>query len=125
MRFRAMLAQRCPHCLEGKVFATFWRMNERCPVCAIRFEREPGYFLMAMFVGYMLGLGALAPVALALYFSQASPQAYIIAFGLTLAVVSPLVFRYARVIWMHIDELLDPRPPGDNSDADHWKKTFH
>jgi uncharacterized protein (DUF983 family) len=124
MRLRAILAMRCPHCLQGKIFSGFWKMNERCPVCGIRFEREPGYFLMAMFVGYMLALGALAPVALLLYFRDASPRAYIIAIGVTLAVLSPLVFRYARIIWMHIDEVLDPRRPGDDGE-DPWKKTFH
>ena len=28
---------------------------------------------------------------------------------IALAIISPLIFRYARVIWMHVDELMDPR----------------
>ena len=31
-------------------------MNERCSVCDLKFEREPGYFLGAMYVSYGLGL---------------------------------------------------------------------
>jgi hypothetical protein len=27
-----------------------------------------------------------------------------------LLLASPLIFHYARVVWMYIDQLLDPRP---------------
>jgi hypothetical protein len=26
------------------------------------------------------------------------------------ALLTPLIFRYARLLWMHTDQLLDPRP---------------
>ena len=31
-------------------------MYERCEVCNLKFEREPGYFLGAMYISYGLGL---------------------------------------------------------------------
>jgi uncharacterized protein (DUF983 family) len=40
----AIVQLRCPRCLQGQVFATLFRMHEQCPVCGLRFEREPGYF---------------------------------------------------------------------------------
>ena len=31
-------------------------MFERCPVCGLKFEREQGYFLGAMYVSYALAI---------------------------------------------------------------------
>ena len=31
-------------------------MHERCPVCGLKFEREPGYFLGAMYFSYLLSI---------------------------------------------------------------------
>ena len=38
-------------------------MFERCPVCDLRFEREPGYFMGAMYISYVLGLLVIAVFA--------------------------------------------------------------
>ena len=51
----SILQQRCPRCRRGKVFRYsvfrgFPKMHERCPVCDLKFEREPGYFLGAMYI---------------------------------------------------------------------------
>jgi len=31
-------------------------MHDRCPACGFHFNREPGYFLGAMYISYGLGL---------------------------------------------------------------------
>jgi len=31
-------------------------MNDRCPACGLRFNREPGYFLGAMYISYGMAL---------------------------------------------------------------------
>lgn len=116
MRLKAILRLRCSHCLEGEVFHTLWGMNARCPVCGVRFEREEGYFLMAIFIGYALGLAAVGPVCLALYLLQTAWLWYVVASGVVLLGLSPLIFRYARVVWLHVDELLDPRETEDEAD---------
>ena len=108
-RLVALLKLRCSHCLQGRVFASLWRMHETCPVCGIRFEREQGYFMMAIFVGYVLSIALLAPVLLALYLIGVTLYVYVLASVLVLFLLSPFIFRYGRVIWLHIDEILDPR----------------
>ncbi len=56
--------QLCPRCREGKIFRRsvwlFPPMHERCPACGLKFEREAGYFLGAMYISYGLGLGIIA-----------------------------------------------------------------
>ncbi len=109
-RLLAMLRFRCPHCLRGPVFAGLWRMYTHCPVCGIRYERESGYFMNSIFIGYVLAFLILVPLMLVLYFRQVSTTTFLIYVSVVVAIVSPFVFRYARVVWMHMDELMDPRP---------------
>lgn len=110
MRWKAAVTGKCPHCLQGKIFRSLWQMNERCAICGIKFEREEGYFMMAIFIGYILSGAVVLPVLLLLYL-LASPTiwGYVIAAAVALVLASPLIFRYGRILWLHIDELLDPR----------------
>jgi uncharacterized protein (DUF983 family) len=112
-RFGAILGQRCPVCLEGAVFRSFLQSNKECPVCGVRFERESGYYLNAMFVAYVIGFLILAPLALFLYFAGVSPLTFLLIISGVLLVAWPLVFRYSRVIWLHVDQMIDPREPPD------------
>lgn len=107
--FAAILLRRCSHCRKGRIFRGFWRMNQDCPECGIHFEREPGYWMMSVFIGYVMYGVILAPVALVLYFQQVPMQTSFIIMGVLIAVLTLPVFIYARVIWLYIDELLDPR----------------
>ena len=108
-RLIAILKQRCPVCLQGRVFHSWLGMNRKCPVCDVYFERETGYFLNAMFAGYALDILLLVPTALWLYFQQVS----VVLFGAVviaeMGLLWPLIFRYARLLWLHIDQVLDPR----------------
>ena len=106
-RLAAVIAQRCPVCLEGSVFRSFLGMHSDCPNCGIHYERESGYFLNAM--AYVIGFVIFAPLALILYFQQVSALWFgVVMLGL-IFVLWPLIFRYSRVIWMHIDQVIDPR----------------
>ncbi len=90
-------------------------MRERCPGCGYVFEREPGYFVGAMYINYgitavlVLGghfiLEALVPLSLA---------THVLLFGAA-AIALPLAFfRHARGLWLAFDFIVDPsgdRPP--------------
>lgn len=108
-RIVAFLLLRCPHCFRGAIFAGLWRMHSHCPVCDIRYERETGYFMNAIFFGYIFGFLVILPLNVVLYLIEAP----LIWFGIgtlaTLTLLSPLIFRYSRAMWMHLDEMLDPR----------------
>ena len=108
-RFAAVVRQRCPVCLEGKVFHALLGTNKHCPVCGLQFERETGYFLNAMFFAYVMGFLILAPLTFLLFFLDASIVIFSLIIIATMAVFWPLIFRYSRVIWLHVDQLLDPR----------------
>lgn len=108
-RLRAIVALRCPRCLEGEVWRGFLAMNVACPVCGLVFEREPGYFTGAMVVSYALAvpvLGAMVIGLMTLGGLDAVP-ALLIGDAAYLALV-PFIFRYSRVLWLHFDWLIDP-----------------
>jgi uncharacterized protein (DUF983 family) len=108
-RLTAILNLRCSHCREGRVFRAFLRMNENCPHCGSHFEREQGYWMMSVFVGYVIYFAILGPISLILYFQQATLSTILLIDGILIALLAIPIFIYSRVIWLHIDELLDPR----------------
>lgn len=108
-RFAAVIGQRCPVCLEGNVFHSLLGMNETCPVCGVKFERESGYFLNAMFIAYMLGFLALLPTVVVLYLLDVSPFLFLAIITIEMVVLWPLIFRYSRMIWLHVDQIVTPR----------------
>ena len=67
--FVAALRQRCPKCRDGPIFSGRVRMNEFCPRCGLRFEREPGYFLGAMYFSYVLAIPILGLLILGVFLS--------------------------------------------------------
>src|SRR5258708_25159976 len=61
-RFMAIMGQRCPRCREGRLFKSALRMNDPCLICGQVFEREPGYFLGAMYFSYGMATLYFVPV---------------------------------------------------------------
>ena len=85
-------------------------MNRQCPVCGIAFEREPGYFLGAMYFSYGMAVMVVTPVVLVgLVWDWSYPRTGVVA-GALLVALAPILFRYSRVIWMYMDQYFDPRP---------------
>lgn len=111
---QSLLRLRCPGCREGDVFAGAFRMHETCAECGVRFEREQGYFLGAMYMSYGLGLIEVTPLVLALVLLGVGYGWILVATGLLLAASSSWLFRYGRILWLHMDHACDP-PVSDRS----------
>ncbi len=84
-------------------------MHAVCPVCDLKFDREQGYFLGAMYVSYGLSI----PPVLALVFilwRLAGWSFGAAVFGAFVAYLPfvPFVVRLSRVIWIYIDRSVDP-----------------
>jgi len=105
----SILRQRCPRCRTGEIFRYsifrgFPKMQERCAICDLKFEREPGYFLGAMYISYGLGVLIMAPIAALL---RALTGCWITKVVIR-AVVLFLPFAPARVLWIYLDQSVDP-----------------
>jgi hypothetical protein len=65
---------------------------------------------MSVFVGYVMGFFVVIPAIVVMYVTiRPTMTGYIIGAVLALFLAIPLIFHYARVIWLHLDEWMDPR----------------
>jgi len=111
--FSSILKGLCPRCRMAEIFrgTLFWLspMNERCGVCGLRFEREPGYFLGAMYISYALAVPLLAGmVALFWWLTPWNWTIILLASALALLPFTPGLVMLARVLWIYLDRGLDP-----------------
>jgi hypothetical protein len=84
-------------------------MYATCPVCDLKFAREQGYFLGAMYVSYGLSIPPVLALVFTLWFGArwTFGSAVFGAFVAYLPLV-PFVVRISRVIWIYIDRSVDP-----------------
>ena len=99
----------CPRCHQGRVFRGLITTHERCPVCGLKFEREQGYFVGALYVSYLLGIPIVA-VLMLIYWWLTSwrLERLLLAAFLTFQLFVPIVLRYAKMVWMYADRRFDP-----------------
>jgi uncharacterized protein (DUF983 family) len=109
-RAYAVVRLRCPRCRRGLVYRSGTHMNNLCPKCGLKFEREQGYFGGALYVGAAIVMFLLG--ALTFLLSTAVSDvgfAWSVAIAcLVLLPLAPAVVRYSKVIWMTLDRTLDP-----------------
>lgn len=106
-----MLHTKCPRCRRGDMFSggiyNFGsnKIYERCPHCNLHFEIEPGYFYAAMYISYAMnvfeGFG-LAALTYLFTGNNDSPWLYVGAIIGGLFVLSPINFRYSRVLLLYL-----------------------
>ena len=117
----AIFHQRCPRCRLGaifrySIFRGFPKMCERCSVCDLKFQREEGYFLGAMYISFGLALVIIALIAALLWAATGwwITKATIWAVVLFLP-LAPAISLFARVLWIYLDQAFDPEPPPSRS----------
>jgi uncharacterized protein (DUF983 family) len=110
-RLAAILAGRCPRCRVGPIFEGRFRMREGCPACGLVFGREPGYFTGAMYLSYALAVPLLAMLTLLAHHLLWPALRLEAAIGVALVpfvLFVPWIFRYSRILWIHLDRAIDP-----------------
>jgi uncharacterized protein (DUF983 family) len=109
-QFLAVLNSKCPRCRRGKIFSgslygfNLQRTNETCSHCHMRFEIEPGFFYGAMYVSYAFVVAEMLNVGLLTYLitgDDKSPWLYIISILLSVLVLTPINYRYSKVLLLH------------------------
>lgn len=103
---------KCPRCRVGNVFVgrTYslkpQKMIEYCSHCNLRYEREPGYFYVAMYVSYALSIAEIVTVCTASYIlgldmDHKNLYAYMGIVILTSVLLAPFNYRYSRMILLY------------------------
>jgi hypothetical protein len=84
-------------------------MDERCPACGLKFEREEGYFLGAMYIGYGLGLAAIVGFGVILWLVTRWPMMKVMLWAIVLFLpLAPALTLFSRVLWIYLDQAFDP-----------------
>jgi hypothetical protein len=82
-------------------------MHEGCAGCGLRFEREPGYFVGAIYINYAVTAAVALGSVLVLDAVVGLTLAEQLGLGVGLAVLVPVCFfRYARSLWLALDYLV-------------------
>ena len=120
----------CPVCGTKPIFVPLRRVRnfhdwftplDGCPRCGYPYEREPGYFLLAIFgfnFGFAVFLGMASFIALALFDDVVRmPWWQLMALtGLPIPIVNVLIARHAKALFIALDHFVDPHV----RENDHW-----
>ncbi len=125
---------RCPVCGTRPIFLPVRRVRnfddwfsplDGCPRCGYAYEREAGYFLLAIF-GFNFGFAVFVGIAVFVYLAEfhelndISTWQLIASTVLPIPLVNLLVARHAKALFIALDHFVDPHVHhfDDGSDSD-------
>jgi uncharacterized protein (DUF983 family) len=105
----AMFSNKCPVCGQGKIFKSghffkFGATEKHCSECNHRFEKEPGFFMGAMYVSYGFALAELFSVfsVCQLFFDDFFDLRILLIQVTVVLILAPFNFRISRVCWIYL-----------------------
>ncbi|AWW00439.1 DUF983 domain-containing protein [Arcticibacterium luteifluviistationis] len=107
----SMLNNNCPNCNKGKVFKTksiilsfgFSEMETKCPNCNNKFEKEPGFFIGAMYASYGLIIAEIfiTYIIASFFFEEPFDLRILGIITAVLLVLSFFNYRFSRIMWLY------------------------
>lgn len=90
----------CPACRRGRMFRSYFKMNVRCPVCGVIFERDPGEVTGGIAINSLL-TAILVVCGAGLAFFTDVPIVPLLVVLIIVTITFPLWFyRRARSLWV-------------------------
>lgn len=84
-------------------------MHDRCSHCGLRFNREPGYFLGAMYISYGIALVLISALAVVLWALTDWRIDRVAIWAIIFFLPSvPALTLLSRVLWIYLDQKIDP-----------------
>ena len=121
---------RCPVCGTRPIFVSVRRTRslrdwftplDGCPRCGYAYDREPGYFLLALWginYGVASVVGILIAVWIFVFHADWSYTKTLLTVALPLLPIGFLFVRHAKAYFLAIDHLADPYIPPAREDGD-------
>jgi uncharacterized protein (DUF983 family) len=103
-----VLRKRCPQCGEGRLFASFARLEPACAVCGLVYRRESGAMTGSMYLSAAITqiFGALVIAAVWLGTDWGALRS--IAVGVPIVLIFSVLFQpYSMAIWVWVEYLTD------------------
>lgn len=121
------LRLRCPVCGQSRIFVPLRQTRslhdwfnplDGCPRCGYPYEREPGYFLFALWVlnfGFVASVGILLYVSLEMFANVSTPVLLLATAG-PAPLLGIVVARHAKALFIALDHFFEPFEPIDWGD---------
>ena len=100
---------KCPYCHEGKFFVSSnpydltkaGDLHKDCSVCGRKYEREPGFYIGAMYVSYGLAIALCISVyaACIVLFPEAAIWTRIVTILSALFLSTPIMYALSKILW--------------------------
>jgi len=86
-------------------------MREPCESCGRRFDRSPGFLLGSIYVNYGVTTLLVVVIYFSLFLTHVMTGGQLLIAMSAFSLLFPLwFFRYARALWIALDEQFDPWP---------------
>ena len=103
------LRLRCPRCGSGKLYGKPFKMNQHCARCALKFEREQGYFVGAIYINYAATIAVAVPGFFLLDALTGITIDQQLMLWVPFALLFPLAFfHHSRSLWLVLDHYFNP-----------------
>jgi uncharacterized protein (DUF983 family) len=111
-QWSGFIHSKCPRCHTGSVFTGSvyglkqQSMNEVCEACDLKFEREPGYFYVAMFVSYAMNVAEMISLSVAAYvlgldIVYENLWYFVLVIFAAVVLLAPFNYRYSRMVLLY------------------------
>jgi uncharacterized protein (DUF983 family) len=103
LRISSVLRARCPSCHEGKVLKGVFAIRRKCPVCKYDLHPEPGFYLGAMVVGFLLTAMLTVPPMIALKIMNVDIRILLAFPFVEFLFLGTFLLFYCRILWLHLE----------------------
>lgn len=108
------LRMRCPRCGKGPVMRKVFSTNDDCPVCRLRFSREEGFWIGAIFVNLITTQILIVAGLFALMFGTDLSLWTQVGILAAVGVIFPIVFYpMSMSIWLGMNHFFMDKPTSD------------
>jgi hypothetical protein len=106
----SVFKEKCPHCnnapafKKGKGLLSVPEMHESCGSCSYKFEREPGFFIGAIYLSYGFAVleGVITFLLVHVLFPEMTLEWKLVFIISSILLFSKKNFIWARLLYIHI-----------------------
>jgi uncharacterized protein (DUF983 family) len=103
------LRLKCPRCRAGSLYEKPFRMRFACAHCGLKFEREQGYFVGAMYINYAATvLIAVSGFFILDIFADITINQQLALWIPFTVIFPPLFFHHSRSLWLVLGYWFNP-----------------
>lgn len=114
----SILKALCPACHTGEITEGIFWIRKKCQHCGYNFHPEPGFYLGAMAVGFLLTAILTIPPMVILKILDVDINILMSFPLIEFIFVGTFLMFYCRILWLHLEYRMTERLDGHNKSND-------